>query len=150
MENEEIVSNPTWIDEGWQKALDILNQPFIIAIIVAVIIGVFLVILFRSSSLGKKSIQRQDDKIEAQNKSQKDFIDYAKNHLNEQDKATFNFKTSMFNDFKNFVDKENGFKKLTLNCLGDINNINVKKKLEDYNNGKEQETKDNQATGENL
>ena len=143
MENEVANTNPTWIDEGWQKALDILNQPFIIAILVAVIIGIFLVILFRSSSLGKKSIERQDDKIKAQEKSQTDFINYEKNKDVDDEKKNEKFKTELKNKVTNFINDEEGFKKLVIDSLSQINNVHIKKLLEESKYGESKETKDN-------
>lgn len=148
MENEEIVTNPTWIDEGGQRVLDILNQPFVIAIIVTLIICIFVVIVLKSTSFGKKSIKRQDDKINAQD----EVIGKATKDLdNKAEKIETNngiFKEKLLDEFKNFLTEEKGFKDLTINALGEINNVRVQKLLEDYKHGKEQERKDSTTTSE--
>ena len=141
MENE--ITNATWIDESWQKVLDILNQPFIIAIMVALIIGVFALLIVRELSLGKKSVKEQNKKLDLYGKSEEDLKKDIVKKKDELVKEKDNYIKKVGEDFTKFYNENEDFRNFVINSLQKINNKGVKELLEEYKNGKGEETKDN-------
>ena len=141
MENE--ITNATWIDESWQKVLDILNQPFIIAIMVALILGVFAFIICRDFALGKKSVKEQNKKLDLYGKSEEDLKKDIVNKKDELVKEKDNFKKAVEETYIGFLEENKDFRELVFKALQKINNKGVKELLEEYKNGKGEETKDN-------
>ena len=131
MENNEIYNN----------IFNFLNQPFVIGIGVALIIGIFALIIVRELSIGKKSVKEQNKQIAKEQKDNADFKKYiegAKLKLTEEKKK---YLEEVSKIFTNFYKENEDFRDLTLNALSKINNISIKKSLEEYKNGKE--AKDN-------
>ena len=141
MENE--ITNATWIDESWQKVLDILNQPFIIAIMVALILGVFALLIVRELSLGKKSVKEQNKKLDLYGKSEEDLKKDIVKKKDELVKEKDNYIKKVGEDFTKFYNENEDFRNFVINSLQKINNKGVKELLEEYKNGKGEETKDN-------
>ena len=141
MENE--ITNATWIDESWQKVLDILNQPFIIAIMVALILGVFALLIVRELSLGKKSVKEQNKKLDLYEKSEEDLKKDIVSKKDELVKEKDNYIKKVGEDFTKFYNENEDFRNFVINSLQKINNKGVKELLEEYKNGKGEETKDN-------
>ena len=141
MENE--ITNATWIDESWQKVLDILNQPFIIAIMVALILGVFAFIICRDFALGKKSVKEQNKKLDLYGKSEEDLKKDIVKKKDELVKEKDNYIKKVGEDFTKFYNENEDFRNFVINSLQKINNKGVKELLEEYKNGKGEETKDN-------
>ena len=141
MENE--ITSATWIDESWQKVLDILNQPFIIAIMVALILGVFAFIICRDFALGKKSVKEQNKKLDLYGKSEEDLKKDIVNKKDELVKEKDNYIKKVGEDFTKFYNENEDFRNFVINSLQKINNKGVKELLEEYKNGKGEETKDN-------
>ena len=141
MENE--ITSATWIDESWQKVLDILNQPFIIAIMVALILGIFAFIICRDFALGKKSVKEQNKKLDLYEKSEEDLKKDIVSKKDELVKEKDNYIKKVGEDFTKFYNENEDFRNFVINSLQKINNKGVKELLEEYKNGKGEETKDN-------
>ena len=139
MENEEVINNPSWINETWQKVLDILNQPFMIAIICVLLLGLILIILFRGGSYGKKKYNEVNKKVDLVEYHESDYEKGLDKKFNEKSEELENrykdFATYIYHLCKDNKDKIS----IICNSLSHINNVKVQKELESIENGEEAE-----------
>lgn len=125
MENNEFINNLFYV----------LNQPFVVAIGAALVIGFFALLIVHELSIGKKSVKEQNKKIDEEQKDNKKLRDSLneckKSLLNEKDK----YIESAKEEFYKFYQENETFRNLVINSLEKINNKGIKELLEGYNYG---------------
>ena len=121
---------------NYEKFLDFINQPFMVAILVTLIICLFILIIYKNSQFGKKSIINQDKEIANVKQANADFKKQIEEKKQELIEEKDNYIKELGDKFVAFYKENEDFRNLVVTSLDNINNKHIKEKLEEYKNGK--------------